>query len=288
MRSARQLPHRVRRGGSYAARYPTERRRRGVRPGHPDSLTVGCRGVCACRARIVREGRPGRRLTVCLLRSPGAVVRWARPPTHLTRRGDGDVSMTGKGPIITVQPGTRGGRPTIRGLRITVYDVLSYLASGMSTDEVLREFPTSPPRTSWPACRTRPSGSGGASPSREAAVRSEPPTPPRQRAGPPTRQLHHDGDRVAPPGAPSSDPPVGRGSCPSCGRAGLTTAPVSPLSRRGSPGVGRGSRTLPSCVRRGGGHRARRRGAGACGGDGGHGGGSASRSWRSRVWSSAA
>lgn len=49
--------------------------------------------------------------------------------------------MTGKGPIITVQPGTRGGRPTIRGLRITVYDVLSYLASGMSTDDVLREFP---------------------------------------------------------------------------------------------------------------------------------------------------
>ncbi len=51
------------------------------------------------------------------------------------------MSTTRKSPIITAQPGTRGGRPTIRGLRITVYDVLSYLASGMSTADVLREFP---------------------------------------------------------------------------------------------------------------------------------------------------
>lgn len=43
--------------------------------------------------------------------------------------------------IITIEPGKRGGKPTIRGLRITVSDVLDYLASGMSEDEILSDFP---------------------------------------------------------------------------------------------------------------------------------------------------
>lgn len=43
--------------------------------------------------------------------------------------------------IITIEPGERGGKPCIRGLRVTVYDVLDYLASGMSHTEVLKEFP---------------------------------------------------------------------------------------------------------------------------------------------------
>jgi uncharacterized protein (DUF433 family) len=43
--------------------------------------------------------------------------------------------------IITLEPGKRGGKPCIRGLRITVYDVLENLASGMSHEEILREFP---------------------------------------------------------------------------------------------------------------------------------------------------
>ena len=43
--------------------------------------------------------------------------------------------------IITIEPGKRGGQPCIRGMRITVYDVLSYLAAGMSVDDVLRDFP---------------------------------------------------------------------------------------------------------------------------------------------------
>jgi uncharacterized protein (DUF433 family) len=43
--------------------------------------------------------------------------------------------------IITVEPGKRGGRPCIRGMRITVYDVLSYLAAGMTPTEVLADFP---------------------------------------------------------------------------------------------------------------------------------------------------
>jgi uncharacterized protein (DUF433 family) len=43
--------------------------------------------------------------------------------------------------IITIEPGKRGGKPCIRGMRITVYDVLEYLASGMSQQDVLQEFP---------------------------------------------------------------------------------------------------------------------------------------------------
>jgi uncharacterized protein (DUF433 family) len=43
--------------------------------------------------------------------------------------------------IITIEPGKRGGKPCIRGMRITVYDVLSYLAAGMTEQEVLNDFP---------------------------------------------------------------------------------------------------------------------------------------------------
>lgn len=42
---------------------------------------------------------------------------------------------------ITIEPGKRGGQPCIRGLRITVYDVLEYLASGMSERQILDDFP---------------------------------------------------------------------------------------------------------------------------------------------------
>ena len=42
---------------------------------------------------------------------------------------------------ISIEPGKRGGKPCIRGLRITVYDVLDYLASGMSEQEILDDFP---------------------------------------------------------------------------------------------------------------------------------------------------
>lgn len=43
--------------------------------------------------------------------------------------------------IITIEPGKRGGKPCIRGMRMTVADVLGYLASGMSEEEILRDFP---------------------------------------------------------------------------------------------------------------------------------------------------
>jgi uncharacterized protein (DUF433 family) len=42
---------------------------------------------------------------------------------------------------ITLEPGKRSGKPCVRGMRITVYDVLSYLASGMSAEEILEDFP---------------------------------------------------------------------------------------------------------------------------------------------------
>lgn len=43
--------------------------------------------------------------------------------------------------IITIEPDKRGGRPCIRGMRITVYDILGWLAAGMSTEDVIREYP---------------------------------------------------------------------------------------------------------------------------------------------------
>ena len=43
--------------------------------------------------------------------------------------------------IITIEPGKRGGKPCVRGLRITVYDVLEMLASGMTHGEILKDFP---------------------------------------------------------------------------------------------------------------------------------------------------
>jgi uncharacterized protein (DUF433 family) len=43
--------------------------------------------------------------------------------------------------IITINPNIRSGKPTIRGLRYTVYDILSYLATGMTVAEILDDFP---------------------------------------------------------------------------------------------------------------------------------------------------
>lgn len=43
--------------------------------------------------------------------------------------------------IITIEPGKRSGKPCIRGMRITVQDVLEYLAGGMTEEEILVDFP---------------------------------------------------------------------------------------------------------------------------------------------------
>lgn len=44
--------------------------------------------------------------------------------------------------IITIDPGRRSGKPCVRGTRITVYDVLGYMAAGMSHEEILADFPS--------------------------------------------------------------------------------------------------------------------------------------------------
>ncbi|MEJ7740535.1 MAG: DUF433 domain-containing protein [Chitinophagaceae bacterium] len=49
--------------------------------------------------------------------------------------------MTDYSQYITIEPGKRSGQPCIRGMRITVYDVLSYLAAGDSTEEIIENFP---------------------------------------------------------------------------------------------------------------------------------------------------
>lgn len=43
--------------------------------------------------------------------------------------------------IITIDPVKRGGKPCIRGLRITVYDILDQIASGMTGEEIIKDFP---------------------------------------------------------------------------------------------------------------------------------------------------
>ncbi len=43
---------------------------------------------------------------------------------------------------ITISPEVRSGKPCIKGTRITVYDILEYLAGGMSEDEILEDFPS--------------------------------------------------------------------------------------------------------------------------------------------------
>ena len=43
--------------------------------------------------------------------------------------------------LITIEPGKRGGRPCIRGMRITVYDILGWLAAGMTNDQIVEEYP---------------------------------------------------------------------------------------------------------------------------------------------------
>ena len=61
----------------------------------------------------------------------------AAEPAH-TEAGSSEMGYSER---ITIQPGKRGGRPCVRGLRITVYDVLGYLAAGMSEDDILADFP---------------------------------------------------------------------------------------------------------------------------------------------------
>lgn len=53
----------------------------------------------------------------------------------------GDTSAMAWQDIITFESGKRSGKPCIRGLRITVYDILEYLAAGMTTQDIITDFP---------------------------------------------------------------------------------------------------------------------------------------------------
>lgn len=53
----------------------------------------------------------------------------------------GEIRAMASRTVITVEPGKRGGQPCIRGLRITVYDVLDLLAAGVSEDSILADYP---------------------------------------------------------------------------------------------------------------------------------------------------
>jgi len=65
-----------------------------------------------------------------------------RPPGSLTYSSlMSDRALVDYEKYITIEPGKRSGKPCIRGLRITVYDVLDYLASGMTEAEILKDFP---------------------------------------------------------------------------------------------------------------------------------------------------
>lgn len=59
-------------------------------------------------------------------------------PWGVCSLGGSDMDYHG---IITIEPGKRGGKPCIRGLRITVYEVLEYLASGMTPEQIVADFP---------------------------------------------------------------------------------------------------------------------------------------------------
>jgi uncharacterized protein (DUF433 family) len=55
--------------------------------------------------------------------------------------GLGDARSVDYTKYITIEPSKRSGKPCIRGMRITVQDVLEYMASGMSHEEILQDFP---------------------------------------------------------------------------------------------------------------------------------------------------
>jgi len=72
--------------------------------------------------------------------------------------------------LITVEPGKRSGQPCIRGMRITVRDVLEYLAGGMTVDELLADFPELTREESGPAWRTPPTSCRGQPPTRDVVA----------------------------------------------------------------------------------------------------------------------
>ncbi len=84
--------------------------------------------------------KPHRRVNIVTL-----AMRHPRHP-----RAPGTLASVDLQGLIDVRPGVRGGKPCFVGTRIAVYDVLEYLAGGMTHDEIVRDFPSSPRPTSEP------------------------------------------------------------------------------------------------------------------------------------------
>ena len=94
-------------------------------------------GLAARSETIVRHlGRDGKRPRCREYAGRASADRWLA----LGQRASYAVGMDSQG-IITIEAGKRGGKPCIRGLRITVYDVLDYLASGMTREQILADLP---------------------------------------------------------------------------------------------------------------------------------------------------
>ena len=94
-------------------------------------------------ATVVRDRRRSwttPQLSWSVRRHSGGFVEAAWGPAS-ARGGRAVASDHGLPRAITIEPGKRGGKPCLRGLRITVYDVLDYLAGGMDEDAILADFP---------------------------------------------------------------------------------------------------------------------------------------------------
>ncbi|BBO21743.1 MAG: hypothetical protein HKUEN07_22820 [Rhodocyclaceae bacterium] len=65
-------------------------------------------------------------------------MEYTRPVIRIDVRR---IGMTNFRTIITLEPGKRGGKPTVRGLRIAVQDILGWLASGMTAEEIVADYP---------------------------------------------------------------------------------------------------------------------------------------------------
>jgi uncharacterized protein (DUF433 family) len=71
---------------------------------------------------------------------PAPVMQGTRELTTLSILPEKEATMDLR-ERITIEPGKRGGKPCVRGLRITVYDVLGWLAAGMQEQEILQDYP---------------------------------------------------------------------------------------------------------------------------------------------------
>ena len=74
------------------------------------------------------------------VRGGSAIATVAHFRLNLAKQDQTSLCMSYRN-IITIEPGKRGGKPCIRRMRITVYDVLGWLAAGMSVAEILDDFP---------------------------------------------------------------------------------------------------------------------------------------------------